>query len=94
VVFPQASAKFFLTATTEVRAKRRFDELSQRGETVDLEHLRKEVMERDHRDSTRPVAPLKQADDAELVDSSTMSIDEVVAHMVARVRAVEATLNE
>lgn len=86
VVFPAAGAKFFLTASALERARRRCDELVAKGTEADLETTLAEIVERDDRDSNREVAPLRPADDAELVDSSTMGLDEVVAHLVARVR--------
>lgn len=89
VVFPNAEAKFFLTASVTVRAQRRQAELQQRGDAADFDAVRREVEERDRRDSTRPVAPLMQAPDAELVDSSDIGIDDVVMHIVERVREVE-----
>lgn len=92
VVFPQAEAKFFLTASVDVRARRRFDELRARGDTPELAEVQREVAERDLRDSTRPIAPLKQAKDALVIDSSVLSIDQVVARIVQRVREVEAEL--
>lgn len=92
VVFPSAEAKFFLTASVDVRARRRFDELMARGGAPELAEVQREVMERDLRDSTRPIAPLKQAADANVIDSSVLSIDQVVAHIVQRVREVEAAL--
>ncbi len=92
VVFPDAEAKFFLTASVEVRAERRVRELSLRGEPVDAQLIRREVAERDHRDSVRAVAPLRQAEGALLVDSSGLPIDEVVSTIVRRVREVEAEL--
>ena len=92
VVFPSAEAKFFLTASIDVRARRRFDELLSRGGTPELAEVEREVAERDLRDSTRPIAPLKQASDAHIIDSSALSIDQVVARIVTRVRAVEAEL--
>lgn len=92
VVFPEAEAKFFLTASVDVRAKRRYDELVARGASPELAEVKREVAERDLRDSTRPIAPLKRADDARVIDSSTMSIEQVVARIVAHVREVEATL--
>src|SRR6187431_2018823 len=61
VVFPDAEAKFYLTASTEVRARRRYDELLARGAAADFDQVRQDVVERDRRDSTRPVAPLRQA---------------------------------
>ncbi|HEY4105646.1 MAG TPA: (d)CMP kinase [Polyangiaceae bacterium] len=93
VVFPSAEAKFFLTASVDVRARRRLDELVSRGTAAEFEDVRREVSERDLRDSTRPIAPLKQAADAVSIDSSALSIDQVVARIVARVREVEAELN-
>src|SRR5678815_2261551 len=81
VVFPDAEAKFFLTATPEVRAQRRYEELIQRGQNVDYESTLEEVLARDHQDTTRPIAPLRQADDATLVDSSNRAIDDVVQEM-------------
>jgi CMP/dCMP kinase len=92
VVFPDAEAKFFLTASAEVRARRRFEELRARGTPADLEQVRSEVTERDRRDSERAVAPLRQADDAVLVDSSELAIDEVVRRIVERVRDVAREL--
>lgn len=89
VVFPDAEAKFYLTASAEVRATRRRDELAEQGEAPPLEAIVAEVNERDRRDTQRPVAPLVQAEDAVVVDSSEMSIDEVVATIVARVRTLE-----
>jgi cytidylate kinase len=87
VVFPDAEAKFFLTASPEVRAKRRYDELVQRGERVDYDATLADVRARDHQDSTRPIAPLRQAEDAVLVDSSGRPVDEVVEEMAAQVSA-------
>jgi cytidylate kinase len=92
VVFPDAKAKFFLTASVDVRSKRRYDEHTARGEQVDLAAIRREVIERDERDTQRPVAPLKQAPDAELIDSSNLGIDEVVERIVTRVRDIEHEL--
>lgn len=92
VVFPDAEAKIFLTASVEERARRRFHELTAAGAQADLESVKREVMERDQRDSTRPIAPLKKAPDALVVDSSVLSIDQVVARIVAHVREVEAKL--
>ena len=92
VVFPDAEAKFFLTASVDVRARRRYDELVSRGGSPALEDVQREVAERDLRDSTRPIAPLKQASDARTIDSSSLSIDQVVARIVTRVREVEAEL--
>jgi CMP/dCMP kinase len=92
VVFPDAEVKFFLTASVEVRAERRRDELLQRGTASGLSDVIEEVRERDRRDSERPIAPLKQAADAVVVDSSKMSIDEVIDRMAEVVRSVEVKL--
>jgi len=92
VVFPDAEAKFFLTASAEVRAERRYRELVERGVACDLAAIRREVSERDRRDATREAAPLTRAPDAFLVDSSELTVAEVVAIMVERVRAIEGSL--
>ncbi len=78
-VLPDADFKFFLTARPEIRAQRRFDELAAKGETVDLNELKEEILRRDEQDSTRAVAPLRMAEDAVLVDTSDMTIEEAVA---------------
>lgn len=77
VVLPDARVKIYLTASVEVRAKRRFLELTEKGEPAVLEEIAAEIADRDHRDMTREVSPLKQAEDAVLVDTSDMTIDEV-----------------
>ena len=92
VVFPDAEAKFYLTASAEVRAQRRRDELAARGTPPSLAEVLNEVNARDRRDSPRPVAPLRKADDAQLVDSSTLSIEQVVELIVAAVKTVERNL--
>lgn len=92
VVFPDAEAKFFLTASVEARAKRRHLELQEREGAPSLESVMREVEERDRRDSSRPVAPLMQAADAVLVDSTALSIDQVVDTIVERVRRVALQL--
>jgi cytidylate kinase len=81
VVFPHAQAKFFLSATDEERARRRVEEHRLAGKPVDFAVTLAEIRERDHRDSSRDVAPMKAADDAVVIDSSTMSIDQVVEAM-------------
>ena len=86
VVFPHAQVKIFLTASAEIRAKRRYDELSARGVTVDYEKLLNEIRARDDADAKRAIAPLRQAEDANLVDSSDMSIEEVVGAIVEKAR--------
>lgn len=78
VVLPNADVKIFLTASVECRAKRRFDELVAKGQEADFDKIAKDIEERDYRDSHREISPLKQAEDAILVDSSDMTIDEVV----------------
>lgn len=86
VVFPDAEVKFFLTARPEVRARRRFDELVAKGQPVTLDDTLAEVRRRDEQDTTRAVAPLRQAPDAVLIDNSEFGVDETVARMAARVR--------
>jgi cytidylate kinase len=86
VVFPSAGAKFYLTASAEERARRRVAELRASGREVDEASTLAEILERDHRDQTRAAAPLKQAADAVLVDSSGTSLEEVVAFMEREVR--------
>ena len=81
MVFPDAPVKFFLTASLEVRATRRQAELAAKGKPMDLEAVKREVQRRDEQDSTREVAPLKQADDAILIDSTGRDIDDVVSQM-------------
>lgn len=75
-VFPQAELKIFVTASAEVRAQRRYDELTAKGEQVTFEEILKNVQERDYIDSHREVAPLKQAEDALVLDNSHMTIEE------------------
>jgi cytidylate kinase len=94
VVLPDAEAKFFLTGSVDVRADRRHKELVSRGETRDIEAIRKEVRDRDQRDSSRAVAPLRQADDALLVDTTNLSIDEVVDTIVRRVQKIRDRMHE
>ena len=77
-ILPNANLKIYLTASVDTRAKRRFDELTEKGGECDLEVIKKDIEDRDYRDMHRETAPLKQADDAHLVDSSFMNIDEVV----------------
>jgi len=78
VVFPQAILKIYLTARPEERAKRRYKQLKEKGINVNIPALSREIAERDERDASRPVAPLKPADDAVVIDTSEMGIDEVV----------------
>ena len=79
VVLPNAQVKIFLTASSLTRAKRRYDELTAKGLACDLAEIEKDIIERDYRDMNRETSPLKQAEDAVLVDTSEMNIDEVVS---------------
>lgn len=80
-VLPNANCKFFLTASPEERAQRRMKDLEEKGEQVDYQTLLNDIIQRDYNDSHREVAPLKQADDADFVDTTQMSVDDVVAHV-------------
>lgn len=82
-VLPNANVKVYLTASVECRAMRRFKELEEKGEACDFEQIRQDIQERDERDMTREIAPLKQAEDATLIDSSEMGIDDVVKAIIA-----------
>ena len=84
VVFPHAELKVFVTASAEVRAQRRYDELKQKGMEADYADILKNVQERDYIDSHREVSPLRQADDALLLDNSHLSIAEQNAWLLAR----------
>ena len=86
VVLPDAQVKIYLTASVGVRARRRYLELKEKGGDPDFATIEEEIAARDHRDMTREVAPLRQADDAVLVDSSDMSIEEVVSHIMTIIR--------
>lgn len=86
VVFPDAACKFFLTADPEERLRRRARELEAKGETVDLEVLRMAQMERDARDATRALAPMRPAADAIHLDSTSKTLDDVVKQMEEMVR--------
>ncbi len=92
VVLPDAEAKFYLTASVEVRAERRYKELLSRGVATELETVRREVEERDRRDTERSVSPLAQAADAMLVDSTDMTFDEVVDFIVLAIGKVRDRL--
>jgi cytidylate kinase len=81
-VLPNAELKIYLTASVDVRAKRRYDELIIHGENPDLETIKKDIEQRDYQDMNRDIAPLKQAEDAILIDSSDMTIAEVVDKIV------------
>ena len=90
VVFPEADVKFFLDADTDIRAERRYLELKARGEDLDYEEVKRDLITRDANDSSRKLAPLKPAEDAIHVDASRIGVDEVVekmAKVVAEIRA-------
>ena len=82
VVLPDANVKIYLTASSKVRAKRRYDELTAKGESCDLEKIRQDIEDRDYRDMHRETSPLKQAEDAVLVDTSDMTIEQVIDRIV------------
>lgn len=86
VIFPEAEVKVFLDASVCERARRRYDELKAAGRVVDLDETRREIEERDKRDSGRDVAPLRKADDAMLIDSSSANADEVAAMVLAHIQ--------
>ena len=77
-VLPDAQIKLFLTASVDARAKRRYDEMVQKGMECEYEEIKKDIISRDKNDSERKISPLKKADDAKLLDTSEMSFDEVV----------------
>ncbi len=82
VVFPDAELKVFVTASADVRAQRRYDELTAKGETCSLDEIRANIIERDRIDSTRAISPLRQADDAIVLDNSNMTIPEQKAWLL------------
>ena len=84
-VLPDAFVKIYLTASSDARAKRRYDELTAKGETCDLVKIRQDIEDRDYRDMHRETSPLKQAEDAVLLDSSDMTLKEVVDAIVAMI---------
>lgn len=85
-VLPNADLKIFLTASIEERAKRRFDELKAKGQAVELAEIEKEIAARDKQDSERKIAPLKKADDAILLDTTNLTIEEVVDKILGLAR--------
>lgn len=85
-ILPDADVKIYLTASVETRAMRRYTELKEKGESCNLEEIARDISERDKRDMTREIAPLKKAEDAILVDSSDMTIPEVVAEICSHCR--------
>lgn len=85
-VLPQAQLKIYLTADSMVRAKRRYKELTEKGVACDLNVIERDIRERDHQDMTRAISPLRQAEDAILVDTSDLTIDEVVEKIIGLCR--------
>ena len=90
VVFPEAELKVFVTASAQVRAQRRYDELQQKGMAADYGDILRNVQERDYIDSHREVSPLRQADDALLLDNSDMTIEEQKQWLLERFREATA----
>ena len=97
VVFPDAELKVFVTASPEIRAQRRYDELTAKGETVNFEEILNNVLERDRIDSTRKESPLRKADDAVLLDNSFLTreeqLDWIVRLAEKRIEQIKAALN-
>ncbi|MBW1800228.1 MAG: (d)CMP kinase [Deltaproteobacteria bacterium] len=83
VVFPEADHKFFITASPEVRVKRRYEERLDRGETISIEEVAKKLRDRDEQDSTRTIAPLEPAPDAEVIDTTSFTPNQVVEMMLS-----------
>ena len=89
VVLPDAQVKIYLTASASVRAERRYKELVEKGESCNLKKIEEDIIARDEQDMNREIAPLKQAEDAVLVDSSYMTIEEVVHKIIEIVEKVQ-----
>ncbi|MFV0421859.1 (d)CMP kinase [Oleidesulfovibrio sp.] len=86
VVFPEARYKFFLDATPEERARRRYDQLIAAGETPDMKELTEQIRKRDHQDRSRVVAPLRPADDAIIIDTTDLDIEGVFAAIISNIQ--------
>ena len=86
VVLPNAQIKYFLTASIDCRAQRRYRELTEKGQDVRLEDVRADIEKRDYDDSHRAIAPLKAAADAEIIDNTGMQLEQSVAALTARIR--------
>ena len=86
-ILPDAQVKIYLTASSRERATRRYKELLEKGENADLDKIEADIIDRDNRDMNREIAPLKQAEDAVYIDSSDMSIEEVVDNIISCVNA-------
>ena len=87
-VFPNAEMKVFVTASAQVRAQRRYDELTARGDNADFQAILENVMQRDHIDQTREVSPLKQADDAMLLDNSNLTREEQMEWLIEKFNTI------
>ena len=87
-ILPKAELKIYLTASSDVRAERRYKELAEKGETPDIAKIKEDIEARDYQDMHREIAPLKQAEDAVLIDSSYMTIDEVVEKIVGLAKSI------
>lgn len=83
-VLPNAEVKIYLTASSAERARRRYEELKQKGEDCNIEEIERDIIERDRQDMSRAIAPLKQAEDAYYLDSSSLTIPEVVAEILKK----------
>jgi cytidylate kinase len=86
VVFPDADYKFFITASPEVRARRRYDERRARNEEIDLDKVEADIKKRDEQDQSRKIAPLKPADDAIFIDTSEMDVDRVIDTILSHIK--------
>ena len=91
VVFPDAEVKLFLTASAEERARRRALDLQDRGMTADQNEILEQIRSRDKADSTRPIAPLRPAEDAVILDSTSLDLDTVIEHVLELVRAYDSS---
>lgn len=89
VVFPNATVKFYLDADVDERTQRRFDELKAKGKNVEMNQLKQEVNDRDQKDFSRLVGPLKKAPDAILIDSTCLSIDQMIDQMITYIKKYE-----
>ena len=87
-VLPEAQLKIYLTASVDARAKRRFDQLTEKGETPDIDKIKADIQQRDFQDMNREIAPLKQAEDAVYLDTSDMNIDQVVKYIVNKINEI------
>ena len=85
VVFPDAEHKLFITASLEIRAERRYRERLGRGETLSREDVKMELRKRDEQDRTRPLAPLRPADDAMIIDTTSLGVEQVIEEIVIKI---------